>query len=153
RPDTRPDDGAATASPVGVRDVGPGWPPTPPRHDAQTAGPDGPGKPPGRRSGGLRLALLAAFFVAVGARFGWSALVIIAGLLVMIFLHELGHYVTARWSGMKVTEFFIGFGPKISAVRRGATEYRVEAVPHGAYDRIIGSNNPDYVAPPAVTRT
>src|SRR5690606_34030739 len=153
RPDTRPDDGAATASPVGVRDVGPGWPPTPPRHDAQTAGPDGPGKPPGRRSGGLRLALLAAFFVAVGARFGWSALVIIAGLLVMIFLHELGHYVTARWSGMKVTEFFIGFGPKIWSFRRGETEYGLKVVPLGAYVRIIGMNNLDEVAPADEPRT
>ena len=47
---------------------------------------------------------------------------------------------------MKVTEFFIGFGPRIWSFRRGETEYGVKAIPAGAYVRIIGMNNLDEVA-------
>ena len=59
----------------------------------------------------------------------------------MIFLHELGHYLTAKWSGMKVTEFFLGFGPRIWSFHRGETEYGLKAIPAGAYVRIIGMSN------------
>ena len=89
--------------------------------------------------------LIAA--VAAGLAFGWPVLVVILGIVVMIFLHELGHYVTAKWAGMKVTEFFIGFGPKIWSFRRGETEYGLKVVPGGAYVRIIGMNNLDDVDP------
>jgi RIP metalloprotease RseP len=64
----------------------------------------------------------------------------------MIFMHELGHYLTAKWSGMKVTEFFIGFGPRVWSFRRGETEYGVKGIPAGAYVRISGMNNLDEVA-------
>jgi membrane-associated protease RseP (regulator of RpoE activity) len=47
----------------------------------------------------------------------------------MIFMHELGHYLTAKWSGMKVTEFFIGFGPRLWSFRRGDTEYGLKLIP------------------------
>jgi membrane-associated protease RseP (regulator of RpoE activity) len=77
----------------------------------------------------------------------------ILGIAVMIFLHELGHYLTARWSGMKVTEFFIGFGPKIWSFRRGETEYGLKVLPAGAYVRIIGMNNLDEVDPADEPRT
>ncbi len=74
------------------------------------------------------------------------------GLVVMIFLHELGHYMTARWTGMKATQFFIGFGPTIfSRVRTlsdgDELEVGVKAIPAGAFVRIIGMNNLDPVAP------
>ena len=59
----------------------------------------------------------------------------------MIFLHELGHYLTAKWSGMKVTEFFLFFGPKIWSFKRGETEYGIKCIPLGAYVRIIGMSN------------
>ena len=39
-------------------------------------------------------------------------LVFVVGVLIAIFLHETGHFVTARWTGMKATQFFIGFGPR-----------------------------------------
>jgi membrane-associated protease RseP (regulator of RpoE activity) len=79
--------------------------------------------------------------------------VVILGIVVMIFLHELGHYVTAKWAGMKATEFFIGFGPKIWSFRRGETEYGLKVVPAGAYVRIIGMNNLDEVDPVDEPRT
>lgn len=104
-------------------------------------------------TGGVRLALLIGFFATIGLLWGWSILLVVLGIVVMIFLHELGHFVTAKWSGMKATEFFIGFGPKIWAFQRGETTYGVKAVPAGAYVRIIGMNNLDEVDPADEPRT
>jgi membrane-associated protease RseP (regulator of RpoE activity) len=117
------------------------------------SGPPSAPEPPIYETGGLRLALLIAAVAAAGLAFGWPVLVVILGIVVMIFLHELGHYLTAKWAGMKVTEFFIGFGPKIWSFRRGETEYGVKVVPAGAYVRIIGMNNLDDVDPVDEPRT
>jgi membrane-associated protease RseP (regulator of RpoE activity) len=115
-------------------------PPTPP--------PPGPADDtPTYETGGLRLALLIAATVGVGIVWGWPLLVMILGVVITIFIHELGHYVTAKASGMKVTEFFIGFGPKIWSFQRGETEYGFKVIPGGAYVRIIGMNNLDEVDP------
>jgi membrane-associated protease RseP (regulator of RpoE activity) len=95
----------------------------------------------------LRLVILAALLAFVFVRFGWALPVVILGVVVMIFLHELGHYLAARWGGMKVTEFFIGFGPKIWSFRRDETEYGLKVIPAGAYVKIIGMNNLDEVDP------
>jgi membrane-associated protease RseP (regulator of RpoE activity) len=54
---------------------------------------------------------------------------------------------TARWTGMKATQFFLFMGPKLWSFRRGETEYGVRAYPVGAFVRIIGMNNLDEVAP------
>ncbi len=78
---------------------------------------------------------------------GWELLLIVAILVACIVIHEAGHYLTARWSGMKATEFFIGFGPRIFAWQRGETTYGLKALPLGAYVRIIGMNNLDDVDP------
>ena len=80
-------------------------------------------------------------------------LVFVVGILVAIFLHELGHFSTARWTGMKATQFFIGFGPRVWSFRRGETEYGVRALPLGAFVRIIGMNNMDEVEPEDEDRT
>ena len=58
----------------------------------------------------------------LGALYPWVLIVILA-IVLMVFLHELGHYMTAKRAGMKVTEFFIGFGPKLWSFQRGETEY------------------------------
>jgi membrane-associated protease RseP (regulator of RpoE activity) len=76
----------------------------------------------------------------------WIFLTVVA-LIVCVFLHEVGHFVTARWAGMKVTQFFLGFGPRLWSVQRGEVEYGVRAVPAGAFVRIIGMNNLDEVDP------
>lgn len=73
--------------------------------------------------------------------------VFVVGLLISIFLHECGHFFTARRSGMKVTQFFMGMGPKLWSFRRGEIEYGVRALPVGAFVRIIGMNNLDETAP------
>ena len=105
------------------------------------------------QSSPVRLALLVAGIIGLGLLGGWPVLVIVLAIIVMIFLHELGHYLTAKWSGMKVTEFFIGFGPRIWSFQRGETEYGVKAIPAGAYVRIIGMNNLDEVDPADEART
>jgi membrane-associated protease RseP (regulator of RpoE activity) len=112
------------------------------------AAPDGPGEHDEHvvyETGGVRLALLIVATLAIGVLYGWGYVVVILGIGLMIFLHELGHYLTARWSGMKVTQFFIGFGPRIWSFHRGETEYGIKVLPVGAYVRIIGMNNLDPV--------
>jgi membrane-associated protease RseP (regulator of RpoE activity) len=71
----------------------------------------------------------------------------------MITLHEAGHFVTARLSGMKATEFFLGFGPRIFSFRRGETEFGLKPILVGAYVKIIGMNNLDPVDPADEART
>jgi membrane-associated protease RseP (regulator of RpoE activity) len=101
-----------------------------------------------------RLALLLLATAALGVFAGAGWLITVGALVVMIFLHELGHFVTAKWSGMKVTEFFLFFGPKIWSFRRGETEYGIKCIPLGAYVRIIGMSNIDQdVAPEDEPRT
>jgi membrane-associated protease RseP (regulator of RpoE activity) len=101
-----------------------------------------------------RLAALAAVVIGLGIAFGWGWIFIIGALTAMIFLHELGHFLTAKWAGMKVTEFCIlGAGPKIWSMRRGETEYMIRAIPILAYVRIIGMNNLDDCDPADEPRT
>ncbi len=106
--------------------------------------------------GGLRGALGVLGVVALIGVLGlfniWW-LVFVVGVLISIFLHETGHFVTARWTGMKATQFFIGFGPRLWSFRKGETEYGVRALPLGAFVRIIGMNNMDDVPPEDESRT
>ncbi|MEM9033222.1 MAG: M50 family metallopeptidase [Actinomycetota bacterium] len=81
------------------------------------------------------------------------ALLFVLALIFVVFLHELGHYMTARWTGMKATEFFLGFGPRIWSFRRGETEFGVKAIWAGAYVKIIGMNNLEEVDPADEGRT
>jgi len=64
----------------------------------------------------------------------------IAGIVAMIVIHEGGHFLAAKAFGMKATEAFFGFGPKLWSTTRGETEYGVKAIPLGGYVRIIGMN-------------
>ena len=65
-------------------------------------------------------------------------LIFVGGVFVMILIHELGHFLTAKRFGIKVQEFFIGFGPRIWSFRRGETEYGLKAIPVGGYVKIAG---------------
>ncbi|MEV6931143.1 M50 family metallopeptidase [Dactylosporangium sp. NPDC051485] len=60
------------------------------------------------------------------------------GILIAVSLHEMGHFWSARWFGMKATRFFIGFGPTIFAFKRNGVEYGVKALPFGAFVKIVG---------------
>jgi len=83
----------------------------------------------------LALALITAVFLLAGLG---DILLFIVIIVVIVMLHELGHFATAKWSGMKVTEYFVGFGPRLWSIRRGETEYGVKAIPAGGYVRITG---------------
>jgi membrane-associated protease RseP (regulator of RpoE activity) len=72
---------------------------------------------------------------------------VILAIVLMIVLHEFGHFIMAKWADMKVTEFFVGFGTKLWSFRRGETEYGVKALPVGGYVKIIGMNNLEQVDP------
>jgi membrane-associated protease RseP (regulator of RpoE activity) len=78
---------------------------------------------------------------------------VVLTLPVIIMLHEAAHFVTAKRTGMKVTEFFVGFGPRIWSFRRGETEYGVKAVILGGYCKIIGMTNLEEVPPEDEPRT
>jgi regulator of sigma E protease len=62
---------------------------------------------------------------------------------VLIFVHELGHFMMARRIGVRVLTFSLGFGPKLIAFRRGDTEYCVSAIPLGGYVKMAGENPED----------
>ena len=104
-------------------------------------------------TGAWRLGAIICAIVALGLWAGFSLVIVILALVVMIFFHELGHYLMAKRAGMKVTEFFIGFGPRLWSYRRGETEYGVKAIPAGAYVRIIGMTNLEEVPPQDEMRT
>ncbi len=65
----------------------------------------------------------------------------VLAILGVVMVHEGGHFVAAKLSGMKVTEFFVGFGPRLWSIRKGETEYGVKAIPLGGYVKIIGMSN------------
>ena len=86
--------------------------------------------------------LIALGIFVPGSR---TVLALIVGIILLIMLHEFGHYWTAKRAGMKVTEFFLGFGPRLWSFKRGETEYGVKAIPAGGYVRIIGMTNMEEV--------
>src|SRR5260370_2519155 len=59
---------------------------------------------------------------------------------VMILVHEWGHFIAARIFGVRVDVFSIGFGPRLFGWKRGATDYRVSALPLGGYVRMAGQD-------------
>jgi membrane-associated protease RseP (regulator of RpoE activity) len=65
-------------------------------------------------------------------------LAFIVALLTSVMVHEFGHFITARRYGMKVSEFFLGFGARLWSYKRGETEFGIKAIPAGGYCRIEG---------------
>jgi regulator of sigma E protease len=72
---------------------------------------------------------------------------IVLGFSALIVLHEAGHFLTAKATGMRVEKFFLFFPPRLVSVRRGETEYGIGAIPAGGYVKISGMN-PDEELPP-----
>ena len=62
----------------------------------------------------------------------------ILALLISVMIHEYGHYITAKRYGMRVTEFFVGFGKRLWSTQRGETEFGIKAIPAGGYCKISG---------------
>jgi regulator of sigma E protease len=72
----------------------------------------------------------------------WAVLV----LGVLIFVHELGHFLVAKRAGVSVLKFSLGFGPKIAGFTRGGTEYLLSAIPLGGYVKMLGEDPKEEVA-------
>lgn len=70
-----------------------------------------------------------------------SALVFIVILGILVFVHELGHFMVAKWTGMRVDEFGLGFPPHLWCKTRGETKYCINAIPIGGYVKIHGESN------------
>jgi regulator of sigma E protease len=68
---------------------------------------------------------------------------------VLVFVHELGHFIVARWHGVRVLTFSLGFGPKLFSFKRGDTEYCVSIIPLGGYVKMAGEPS-DYITAPVV---
>jgi regulator of sigma E protease len=69
-----------------------------------------------------------------------SILLFLAVLFVLVLVHEWGHFITAKKTGMRVDEFAIGFPPKLFGIKRGETEYNFNLLPIGGYVKIYGEN-------------
>lgn len=70
-----------------------------------------------------------------------AAAIFVFGMLVIV--HELGHFVTAKMTGMRVDEFAIGFGPKVIGFHHGETDYTLRAIPLGGFNDVAGMNPAD----------
>ena len=125
----------------------------------QTQTTERPDPAPEPRPGEQRAALLRLGLIVVGGLVAayltgvTSTVLVVVAIIVMIMLHELGHFLTAKWAGMKVTEYFLGFGPRLWSVRKGETEYGVKAIPAGGYVKIIGMSSLEQVDPADEDRT
>jgi regulator of sigma E protease len=69
-----------------------------------------------------------------------TALLFLIVLAILIFVHELGHFITARACGIRVDEFALGFGPKLWSTKKGETKYAINLIPFGGYVKIFGEN-------------
>jgi regulator of sigma E protease len=74
----------------------------------------------------------------------WWFLIVLG---VLISFHELGHFLAARWVGVKVLKFSLGFGPKLVGRQIGETEYLISAVPLGGYVKLFGEEEADALTP------
>ncbi|MCB2185931.1 MAG: RIP metalloprotease RseP [Deltaproteobacteria bacterium] len=72
---------------------------------------------------------------------------------VLIFVHELGHFLVAKWAGVGVTTFSLGFGPRLFGFKRGETDYRLSAIPLGGFVRMVGEDPTEEVTPEEADRS
>jgi regulator of sigma E protease len=73
------------------------------------------------------------------------SLIILLGIL--IFVHELGHFLMAKWSGVGVLKFSLGFGPKLIGKKVGETEYLISIIPLGGYVKLLGEGEGEALSP------
>ena len=78
---------------------------------------------------------------------GTSIISVIILLGILIFVHELGHFLVAKWMGVGVLKFSLGFGPRLIGKRMGETEYLISAVPLGGYVKLLGEAGDEELTP------
>jgi regulator of sigma E protease len=76
----------------------------------------------------------------------------IAFIGILIFVHELGHFLAAKYFDVKVVKFSLGFGPPLIAFKRGETTYQIAAIPLGGFVKMVGDNPADEIAPEDMAR-
>ncbi|WP_374999603.1 RIP metalloprotease [Aeromicrobium sp. CTD01-1L150] len=81
-----------------------------------------------------------------------GVLVFVVGVIVSIALHEVGHLYPAKKFGVKVTQYFVGFGNTVWSTRRGETEYGLKSIPLGGYVKLVGMLPPEKEQDPATVR-
>ncbi len=112
------------------------------------------GAPKSARRSAIELLAAVAVLVALAVASGQGdLLVVVVCLIVIVMVHELGHFLAAKHGRMKVTEYFLGFGPRLWSFRRGETEYGIKALPLGGYVKIPGMTNLEEVDPADEART
>jgi regulator of sigma E protease len=84
-----------------------------------------------------------AFDIGAYAEKALHILYVALGLGLVIFFHELGHFAVAKWCGVSVERFSIGFGPILWSFKKGDTEYALSAVPFGGYVKMLGQDDMD----------
>lgn len=110
------------------------------------------------RSSSLRslLTLVGGFVVFVAGLTmlaGWELPLVLGCIIVIVMVHEFGHYITAKRSGMLVTDFFVGFGPILWSTTIGETRYGIRALLLGGYVKVPGMTWTDTIAPELESRT
>lgn len=71
----------------------------------------------------------------------WSAALFVIGLGLIVFVHELGHFLVAKWVGIRVERFALGFGPRLFGKIKGETDYCVNLLPLGGYVKMLGQED------------
>ena len=71
----------------------------------------------------------------------WPLVQFLIGLNVVVFIHELGHFMAARWAGVKVERFALGMGPRLFGFVKGETDYCICALPLGGYVKMLGQDD------------
>jgi regulator of sigma E protease len=95
-----------------------------------------------RRGEGMLMSFLE-FCAEMLGHIGWYILPFVLILSVVVFFHELGHYLVGRWCGVKIDAFSLGFGPELLArVDKHGTRWRLALVPLGGYVKFHGDANP-----------
>jgi regulator of sigma E protease len=85
--------------------------------------------------------LLSSVIADVWFDWVWPVLQFIIGLGLVVFVHELGHFLVARKVGIHVERFALGFGPRLLGIKRGGTDYCICAFPLGGYVKMLGQED------------
>lgn len=98
----------------------------------------------------LGLAIIGALLTLAG---GWALPAIVGAIVLMVIAHEFGHFITAKKSGMKVTDFFVGFGPVVWSKQVGETRYGLRALLLGGYVKVPGMSWAEQIPEDQESRT
>ena len=99
------------------------------------------------------LPVLMSSFIGLISPYLTTVLATVAVLGVLIFVHELGHFLTAKLLRVRVEIFSLGFPPKLLSRQIGETDYRISVVPLGGYVKLLGENPNDEVPPELLPRS